>query len=261
MARKRLSTWLGALLGALLALAFSAYAHAQGFTEEFHHTYPLSGNGTVDISNVNGRVRITGTDKNEVTVDATKRAESKQKLDDARIEVDSSANEFELRTRYPEHDSWFRGYSNPASVEYTITVPKGVRLKASVVNSPLEISGITGEVHASTVNAEVVASGLANSADVTTVNSRAEADFAALPTSGHVRVHSVNGTAIVVIPSNSNAEVRAHSLNGSIHSDFNLPIERARYGPGSRLDGKIGNGGGPEVELDTVNGGIQIRQH
>src|SRR5579884_1575160 len=114
MARKRLSTWLGALLGALLALAFSAYAHAQAFTEEFHHTYPLSANGTVDISNVNGRVRITGTDKNEVTVDATKRAESKQKLDDARIEVDSSANEFELRTRYPEHDSWFRGYSNPA---------------------------------------------------------------------------------------------------------------------------------------------------
>lgn len=260
MAKKRLSTWLGALLGAILALVFSAYAHAQEFTEEFHHTYPLAANGTVDISNVNGRVRISGTDAAEVKVDAIKRAETKQKLDDARIEVNSSADSFELRTRYPEHDSWFHSYNNPASVEYTITIPRGVRLRASVVNSPLEVSGITGEVRASTVNAEVTASGLANSAEVTTVNSRAEADFDSWPSSGHIRVHSVNGSAIVVIPANANADVRAHSVNGSIHSDFNLPVERPRYGPGSRLEGKIGGGGGPEVELDTINGGIQIRQ-
>lgn len=260
MAKKRLSTWLGALLGAILALFFSAYAHAQEFTEEFHHSYPLSANGSVEISNVNGRVRITGTDANEVKVDAIKRAESKQKLDDARIEVNASPNDFELRTRYPEHDSWFRSYNNPASIEYTISVPKGVRLKASVVNSPLEVIGITGEVRASTVNAAVTASGLANSAEVTTVNSRAEANFASLPSSGHVRVHSVNGTAVVVLPANSNADVRAHSINGSINNDFNLPVERPRYGPGSRLEGKIGSGGA-DVELDTVNGGIQIRQH
>jgi hypothetical protein len=259
MTSRRLSTWLGALLGAVLALVFSAYAHAQEFTEEFHHTYPLAANGSVDISNVNGRVQISGTNANEVKVDAIKRADSKQKLDDARIEVNSSANEFELRTRYPE--SWFGGYNNPASVEYTITVPKGVRLRASVVNSPLEVSGITGEVRASTVNAEVRASGLANNAEVTTVNSRAEADFDSLPSSGHVRVHSVNGSAIVVIPASSSADVHAHSVNGSIHNDFNLPVDRPRYGPGSRLEGKIGSGGGPEIELDTVNGGIQIRQH
>src|SRR5438270_3523233 len=225
MAKKRLSTWLGALLGAILALVFTAYAHAQEFTEEFHHTYPLSANGSVEISNVNGRVRISGTDANEVKVDAVKRAESKQKLEDARIEVNSSANSFELRTRYPEHDSWFHSYNNPAAVEYTITVPKGVRLTASVVNSPLEVSGITGEVRASTVNANVTASGLVSSAEVTTVNSRAEADFTSLPASGHIRVHSVNGSAIIVMPANSNAELRAHSINGSIHNDFNLPID------------------------------------
>jgi hypothetical protein len=259
MTSKRVSTWLGALLGTLLALLFSAYAHAQEFTEQFHHTYPLAANGYVDISNVNGRVQITGTDANEVKVDAVKRADSKQKLDDARIEVNSSPNEFSLKTHYP--DSWFGGYHDPATVEYTVTVPKGVRLRANVVNSPLEVSGIIGEVRASTVNAEVRASGLANDAEITTVNSRAEADFASLPSSGHVRVHSVNGTAIVVIPASANADVRAHTVNGGIHTDFNLPIERPRYGPGSRLEGKIGNGGGPEIELETVNGGIQIRQH
>ncbi|MBV8206782.1 MAG: DUF4097 family beta strand repeat protein [Acidobacteria bacterium] len=259
MRKNNLSTWLGALLGTVLALLFSAYAHAQEFTEEFHHSYPLAANGSVDISNLNGTVRITGSDTNQVKVDAIKRADSKQKLDDAQIEVESSPNDFELRTRYHEHDSWFGEYHNPASVDYTISVPHNARLHAHVVNSRLEISGVSGEVRASTVNGQVTASGLMSSAEVTTVNSRAEATFDQLPASGHVKVSSVNGSAIVVIPANANAEVRAHSVNGSIHSDFNLQVEHPRYGPGSRVEGRLGSGGA-EINLETVNGGIQIRQ-
>lgn len=253
--RKRLSTWLGVLLGTLMALFFSAYAHAQT-TEEFHHSYPLAANGTVDISNVNGRVRITGTDTGEVKVDAIKRADSKEKLDEARIEVESAPTAFSLRTRYPEH--WFGG-DHQASVEYTITVPKGVRLKASVVNSSLEISGVSGEVRASSVNSSATASGLMNSAEVSSVNGRAEAQFDAMPNSGRIHVHTVNGSALVTLPASAGADVRAHTVNGSIHNDFNLPVERPRYGPGARLEGKLGSGGA-DLELSSVNGSIEIRQ-
>lgn len=255
---KRLSTWLGALLGALAALLLTSFAHAQELTEEFHHTYPLSANGSVVIHNVNGRVKITGTDANEVKVDAIKRADSKQKLDDARIEVDSSPTHFELRTRYPEHDTWFRGYSNPAKVEYTIAVPKGARLEAGVVNSALAIANVLGEVRASDVNGELNATGLAGEAEISTVNGHAEAAFVSFPQHGRVRLHSVNGHVGLTVPSNLNADFRAHSLNGSIMTDFNLPTDRPRYGPGRRMEGKIGSGGA-EIDMETVNGSIDLR--
>ena len=255
----RLSTWLGALLGTILALAFSAYAHGQEFTEEFHHTYPLSANGSVSIHNVNGRVRIVGSTANEVKVDAVKRADSKQRLEEARIEVNSSADRFDLRTRYPEHDSWFGSNDHAASVEYMISVPRGSRLEASVVNSGLEISGVSGEVEAQDVNGQLTVTGLASGAHLSTVNGRAEANFSSLPPSGTIHVKSVNGNVVVVIPGGANAEVRAHTLNGGVHNDFGLTPERPRYGPGSRLEGRIGSGG-PTIDLENVNGSVDIRR-
>src|SRR5690349_10429360 len=118
MASKRMSTWSGALLGTVLAFACSTYGAAQQLTEEFHHTYPIAANGAVDVSNVNGRVQISGTESNEVKVDAIKRADSQQALNEARIEVDTTANSLRVHTEYPD-DRDRSNRSRAASVEYT----------------------------------------------------------------------------------------------------------------------------------------------
>src|SRR5690349_13214809 len=88
-------------LGALMALALSISASAQ-VTEEFHRTVPLSANGRVSLENVNGNVTITGWERNEVQIDAVKKARDQQRLDEARIEVDASNDSVRIRTRYPE---------------------------------------------------------------------------------------------------------------------------------------------------------------
>ena len=62
-------------LGALMALGLTASAAAQ-VTEEFHRTVPLSANGRVSLDNVNGNVTITGWDRNDVQIDAVKKASS-----------------------------------------------------------------------------------------------------------------------------------------------------------------------------------------
>ena len=254
----RISTIVGALLGTVLALLFTSFAHAQ-VSEEFHQTYPLAANGTFSIGNLNGFVHITAWDQNQVKVDAVKRGETKQKLDDARIEVDASADRVSIRTRYPEHDSWFRGYDNPASVDYTISVPRGVRLEAHLVNGPLELSGVTGEVRASAVNASMSIKGLASEAELSTVNSRLEAEFDRLPNSGRISAKSVNGSVTVSIPSNANVEVEANTLNGGIHNDFNLPVQNGRP-VGHKMRGKIGDGG-LEITMHNVNGRVDLRHN
>src|SRR5580693_7491648 len=88
------ATWLGATLGtlcALLFLALSAHAsdHRGDQTEEFHQTYTISAEGRVELDNINGDVHITSWDRNEVKVDAVKYADTKERLDEAKIEVDS----------------------------------------------------------------------------------------------------------------------------------------------------------------------------
>src|SRR5215472_6101490 len=134
MSTNRRANVTGAILGALLALAATGLARAQEVTDEFHQTYTLAGDGRVSVKNVQGGIHITAWDQNSVKVDAVKRAWSKQKLDEAKIVVESDANSFNMWTQYPEENTSWRGgcdddgsrcRNNPATVEYTIIVPRG----------------------------------------------------------------------------------------------------------------------------------------
>ena len=91
-----------AISAALLALLIAVPALAE-VTQEFHRTVPLPANGRVSLANINGNVEITGWDRNEVQIDAIKTARDQQRLDNARIEVETSSDSVEIRTRYPEH--------------------------------------------------------------------------------------------------------------------------------------------------------------
>src|SRR5690349_18015408 len=132
MNHHRLSaTWLGAALGtlcALLTLALAAHAsdHRGALSEEFHQTYPITADGRIELDNINGSVHISGWDRNEVKVDAVKYADTKERLEEAKIEIESGHDYVSIRTRYPDHNNnWDWGsHNNPASVEYTLTVPR-----------------------------------------------------------------------------------------------------------------------------------------
>jgi hypothetical protein len=139
------------LLAGIAALLLTVPAYAGELTAEFHKTYPLSADGRVSLSNINGAAHIVGWDRNEVKVDAIKYARQQERLDEAKIIVDASSSRVSIRTQYPEHDNhwdWSRD-DNPASVEYTITVPRGARLdKIELVNGGLDIKGVSGEIEA-----------------------------------------------------------------------------------------------------------------
>ncbi len=98
------ATWLGAVLGtfcALLILALAAHASDRhgDFTEEFHQTYNISADGRIELDNINGDVHITSWDQNQVKVDAVKYADSKEQLDQAKIEVDAGKDYVSIRTK------------------------------------------------------------------------------------------------------------------------------------------------------------------
>ena len=262
--QRQFSTLYGAIAGtvcAVLVLALAARASdRRDFTEEFHQTYALTADGSVELDNINGAVHITAWDRNEVKVDAVKYAGTKEKLDEARIDVEASPNHIAIATKYPDHDHTFNWGSrnNPAGVEYTLTVPRNSRLdEIKLVNGALDITGVKGEVRASCVNGHLDAHNLAGRAELSTVNGRMEATFEQLPGSS-VKLSSVNGSIDLTIPSDSNAEVDASTVNGGIENDFGLHVSHHHYGPGHNMRGELGSGG-PHIKLENVNGHVDIR--
>jgi DUF4097 and DUF4098 domain-containing protein YvlB len=262
--RRRIATWSGATLGSLcallvLAIAAHAFDHPGALTEEFHQTYPITADGRIELDNINGPVHISGWDRNEVKVDAVKYANTKERLEEARIEIDSGKDYLSIRTRYPDHDNnWNWGsHNNPASVEYTLTVPRNARLdEIKLINGALDITGVSGEVRASCINGRLEAHDVAGRAKLSTINGRLDARFAQL-SGQEVELSSVNGSVELTIPSDSNAEVEASTVSGGINNDFGLRVNHHRF-VGHDLRGEIGNGG-TRIRLSDVNGRIEIR--
>src|SRR5579863_3364952 len=265
MNRNRQSaTWLGATLGtvcALLILALAAHAsdHSGAMTEELHKTYPITADGRAELDNINGAVHISTWDRNEVKVDAVKYADTKERLDEARIEIDSGTDYVSIQTKYRDHDHTFNwgSHNNPAGVEYTLTVPREARLdEIKLINGSLDITGAAGEVHASSINGKLEAHNLSGRADLSTVNGHLDARFDQLASSS-VELHSVNGSVELTIPSDSKAEIEANTVSGGIENDFGLHVNHHNF-VGHDLRGELGNGG-PHIKLENVNGRIEIR--
>ncbi len=262
--QRRLATWLGTILGTLCALLLMA---AEGnasdrygaYTEEFHQTYTLAKGGRVDLENINGSVHITGWDRNQVKVDAVKYAGRKERLDEAKIVVDAGSDYVSIHTDYRDREHTFTDddADNPASVEYTLMVPRSIRLdEIKLINGALDITGVDGEVHASSINGHVQAQALSGRAKISTINGRLEARFTRLDSP--LELASVNGSVELTLPSDAKAEIEAATVHGGIKNDFGLRVQDHRY-VGHNLHGELGSGG-VRVEIRNVNGRIAIRR-
>lgn len=232
-------------------------------TEEFHQSYPLTLTGRVNISNINGDVHINAWDRNEVKIDAIKRAYNRERLSEATIDITNTADSVTIKTKYPERNPTFDGRTwsrenNPASIEYTLTVPRAARIEGvSLVNGSLDIDGVQGDVRASLVNGKVKANDLSGELNLNTVNGAIEVNAAGLYASRGVNLSSVNGAIILSVPSGASAQVKASVVNGQISNDFGLTVEEGQY-VGRSLTGQIGSGG-PRIRLNNVNGSITIK--
>lgn len=261
--QRQTATWAGIILGTVCAVLLAGASGWAGethgkLTEEFHQTYPLPADGRIELSNINGAVHITAWDSNEVKVDAVKSANSQQRLDEAKIEVDAGKDSISIRTKYPQHDLTFdsSGDDNPASVEYTLMVPRSAHLdEINLINGSLDLQGMKGEVQASCINGRLTAVDLAGRAELSTINGPLDARFdrvAADP----MKLSSVNGGLELTIPSDAKAELEATTVHGPISNDFGLHVNNHQF-VGHSLRGELA-GGGTQIKLSNVNGHIEI---
>jgi len=217
---------------------------------EFHATFALAPNGRVVVQNLYGDVQITAWDRDEVLVQAVKQSTDPQRLNDARVVVDSSAGLVSIHTQYTGADA-----EHPASVEYHIMVPRGVNLEnVKLINGGLSLSGMTGPVKASSVNGSIHAEKMSGQTELSTINGHLDADFQKVSKCHSIFLKSVNGPIKLSLPSGAGANVSAQNLTGGIDADFG---KSWRAPGGHRLDAAV-NGGGAQIKLHNVNGGISI---
>jgi DUF4097 and DUF4098 domain-containing protein YvlB len=229
-------------------------------TERFEQTYTLNANGRVAVSNVNGSIAIDTWDANQVRFEAVKTADSKERLGEVEIKIDSKPDSFKVETDYKNfrnRGTWTRG--SKLLVEFRLTVPKNAVLEdIETVNGTISITNAAGPTVAKAVNGQIKTTNLRGNADLSTVNGVVEADFEEVAPSAKISLGTVNGRVNLTVPSDLNATVKAEALNGTIVNDFGLTVRKGKY-VGRDLYGKVG-GGDAQIRLSGLNGTLSIKR-
>lgn len=234
-------------------------------SERFAQTYAFDPNGRIEVSNINGSIVIEAWDSPQISLEAVKIADTKERLSDVEIIVEATQSEFSVRTEYKSRKEKTRtgtyggegkNYTK-LQVDFKLKVPRTASLKEiETINGSVEVSEMTNYTEVSAVNGAVRARNLAGTAKLSTVNGTVDADFDQLGGESMIALSTVNGTVKLALPSGTNATVKADSVNGGISNDFGLPVRKGKY-VGRDLYGRIGSGE-VKIKLNSVNGGISI---
>lgn len=224
-------TLLRALLSGIAILLSTSchvdFGDSERFHEDFHSSHKIQPGGHLSIDNHNGSIEITTWEKDEIEINGTKHASTKDLLEDLKVDVDASPAKVAIRISKPE---FIRGN---AGVRLTLRVPKKLELdRIRSSNGHIRVNGTEGPANLETTNGKIEAEKLNGKLLAQTTNG-------GITIQGHV------------------GGVRAHTTNGSIHGDTKGELDAETTNGG--IDMKLDNAGvtGP-VRLETSNGKIHI---
>lgn len=227
-------------------------------TDRIVETIKVGRAGALDLSNISGDVRVTGTGGTEIVVEAVKRVrhrdpdEARRLLQQLRVEIVTVGDRVEVRTTYPRRGSGDRGVS--ARVDYTVTVPAGAAVTVKTISGDASVTKVNGEVRAETVSGNVGVTAAPNLVQAKTV-------------SGDVSARDVGGAAALTLGTVSGTVVatglKARSLEcSSVSGGIQLSGVQIERLLAKSVSGSIEFGGalmkGGRYDFGSHSGDIRI---
>lgn len=239
---------------------------------------------SLEIDNIWGSIDITGTSSDQVQliVDRSTRAESKEKLEQARkdvtLEITAQPDSLKVYVNGPFRCDCHNGCGDRDSegyivkMDFQLQVPRDIDIKIKTVNDGrISIRDINGSFLVRNVNGDIQLHNVAGSGTARTVNGPVTVSFRQNP-HGASDFKTVNGDIELQFTRDLSADFRFKTFNGSIYSDFPvtaLPtkaMQEEHRGSrtifrADRFTSARVNAGGPEIKVENLNGDIRILEN
>ena len=239
---------------------------------------------SLDVDNVWGSIEVVGTNSDQVqlTVNKSVRAESKDKLEQARkevtLDITDQPGSLKLYVNGPFRCNCndgcghreFDGYI--VKMDFQLRVPSGIDVKVKTVNEGrVVVRDINGNFLVHNVNGDVELDNIVGSGSAHTVNGPVKVSFRQNPRENS-DFRTVNGAVELRFAPGLAADFRFKTFNGAIYSDFPvtaLPvhaIQEEHHGTkvvfrADRYTSVRVNSGGPEIKVENLNGDIRILEN
>jgi DUF4097 and DUF4098 domain-containing protein YvlB len=231
----------------ILLLTF-ALLPAEEYEQKIERRFELAAAGSLELASVNGEVGITTGSGPAVEIKAVKKSDYKGEIENVEVVFETGKDTLKVYVKYNKKNT-------RAKVDFTVVLPeKLARAVFKSVNGKIDCSGEFADLTLKTVNGKIGFQGQFRAGAFETVNGAIEISQEPL-LSGDLRAEAVNGSIDIELNRKSAFELEGRTVNGSIDNDFDVPV--SRHLVGKSVSGKV-NGGGHKIEVETVNGSIEI---
>ncbi len=254
---------------ALVAAATPTLAFAQR-SADFTWSKTLPAGSRVNVSNINGSIRVIPSTSGKVEVTGVKRGSSGD-FDEIKGVADESSRGVDICVVTADHgndcdsDSGDRGWRrhnrwDNVRMDLEVRVPANVTVEANNVSGDVSVDGAQGDIRAGSVSGDVHLTHLrATSLHANSVSGDVEASLDALSGRGDLSFQTVSGDVTIDVPSPFDADLSMQTVSGDIDSDFPLTLQGGHMSR-RRVEARIGQGG-RRLDLQTVSGDVRIRKH
>lgn len=228
--------------------------NASDVRQEIRQSYELSPGARVELTGLNGAVKIETSDTNKAEVFIERTAASQDALDRRRVMIDADANSLRIHGEKGDGSFLSRLFGSSAGERVTLKLPRQIALSAKGVNGAFVTSDIDGAVEVSGINGRVQIGSTAGRATFKGINGNMVVGLKKLDTDG-VTLNGINGNIELQLASDVNADFDARGMNGNVASDLpNVTIDKNKRGSYS---GRIG-AGGSGITAKGINGNIRF---
>lgn len=222
--------------------------------EEIRKSYELSAGAKVEVSGINGPVKIETADVKTADVFIERIGSTQEVLSRRKVTIDATANSLRIHGKKGDGNLLGRLFGSAPTERVTLRLPREISLVATGVNGSVVVGEIAGSVEVTGINGKVDIAQATGSAEFKGINGNVSVGFKRLDTGG-IDISGINGNIELKFDSSVNANLEAHGMNGNVTSDMpNVVVDKAKHG---RYTAQIGRGGN-SISASGINGNIRL---
>jgi DUF4097 and DUF4098 domain-containing protein YvlB len=245
---------------ALASVAISAPSvRAADETEHITRTIRLDPGGTLRLKSFSGRVTITATDRNDVLIDAVRRA-PRQRLDNIKLEIRSEGSNLVVIQANRRERSWYEfmgDNNNVVSTDFDIKVPRRTSVDVSVFSAPVTIEGVEGSHSVHSFSSRLLLDEVSGPIKAHSFSGSVAIHARNWQPNQKIDVDTFSGNVELRVPDTAQADVSFSSFSGQLNSDVPLTL---RTSSRRNLRGRLGAGGAGagDLRFKTFSGNVKI---
>ena len=241
---------------ALLALA-SVPSLATAETEHVSRTVSVGPGGALHLNSFSGKVTVTGSDRQDVTIDAVRRG-TRDQLDRIKLDIQSDASTVRIEANRKSRSWFYWGGNNVVETDFEITVPRRTNLSVTLFSASLHIRGVEGSHDIRTFSSDTRLDDVSGSIHARSFSGSIEIRTSAWLDRQTISAETFSGGVRLHVPDSAQGSVEFESFSGRLNTALPLTFRSSsrRHFSGQLGQGSSGHRG--TVRVKTFSGDVSL---